>query len=141
MARILYPCDFAQFRDGNLFHVPNHAHKCPGPLGSTPIIIFAYDHFQYSLFGLNILPMRFRAILRWQPLSRDHSRTLISRGCSFSNFHARSLATFVIWLKYATRVISCDSETTTSFACPFTQANIPAPPESAPFIIFARNHF
>ena len=42
-------------------------------------MIFASDHFQYSLFVLNMLPARFHAILRRQPFSHTQSRTLISR--------------------------------------------------------------
>ena len=93
--------------------------------------IFAGDRFQYSLFGLNMLPVRFRAILRWQPFSRTQLRTLISRPSQeryFYNLRTRPLPIFVIWPKYDTRVISRDSETATFFARPIANANISALP-------------
>ena len=78
-----------------------------------------HDHFQYSLFGLNMLPMQFCTILGWQPFSSILSRTLISslsRERSFYKCRARPLPAIVIWPKYATRVILRDSETATFFA-------------------------
>ena len=87
----------------------------------------AHDRFQYSLFGLNMLRVRFRAILRRQHFSSSLSRTLISRHSrerAFSNFRARPLPIFVIWPKYATSAISRDSETATVFARLIAHANI-----------------
>ena len=76
-----------------------------------------------------MLPIRFRAILRRQPFSSSLSRKLISRPSrerSFYNFRMRWLPIFVIWLKYATCVISRDSETENFFARAIADANIPA---------------
>ena len=76
--------------------------------GSALFIIFARDRFQCSLFGLNMQPVQFRANLRRQPSLRAESRLLISRPSrerSLYNFLAQPLSIFVIWPKYATRVI------------------------------------
>ena len=97
------------------------------PPQSAPSIIFGRDVFQYSLFGLNILPVRFRAINRRQPFLRTQSCTLISRlsqKCTFCNFLARLHPIFVIWPKYATRAISHDSDTVTFLARAIAHANI-----------------
>ena len=83
------------------------------------------DCFRYSLFGLNMLPVRFHGFLRCQPFSRAQLRMLISRPSrehSFYNFRMRPLPIFVIWPKYATHVISRDFETATFFARPITHA-------------------
>ena len=101
----------------------------PGPPGSAHFIIFMCDHFQYSLFGLNMIPAQFRAILRRQPFSSSLSRTLISqpsRDCSFYNFRVQPLPIFVIWPKYATHAIWCDSETATFVVRAIANVNIPA---------------
>ena len=91
-----------------------------------------------------MLPVRFLVILRWLSFSRVQARTLISwpsRERSFYNFSVRPLPKLVIWPKYAIRAISRDSEKATPFARPIALANIPFPPDSAPFIIFVRNRF
>ena len=111
-------CDFVRFGDANLFRVAYRTPYYPGPPESAPFIIFACDCFQYSLFGLNMLPMRFCAILRRQPFPSSLSRTLISRPSresSFYNFCARLLGIFVYWPKFAARAISYDSEMATFF--------------------------
>ena len=90
-------------------------------------MFFERNRFQDSLFGLNMLPVRFRTILRRQPFSSSLSRTLISRPsqeCSFYNFRARQLTIFAIWPKYATRAISRNSETATFFTRAIPLANI-----------------
>ena len=97
----------------------------------SSFIIFERDRFQYSLFGLNMLPVRFRTILRQQPFSRAKSRKLISVPSwehSFYNFHARPFPIFVIWPKFATYEISRDSDTVTFFAYAIVHANIRALP-------------
>ena len=99
---------------------------------STPFIILTCNRFEYLLFGINILPMRFRAILRRQPFSSSLSLTLISRPSqkrSFYNFCTRPLLIFVIWPKYATHAISRDSKTATFFGQLIAHVNISALPE------------
>ena len=86
----------------------------PGPTGRAPFIIFARDRFQYSLFGLNMIPVPFPVIQRRQPFSCAQLRIRISqpsRECSFYNFRVQLLPIFVIWPKYAPHAISHDSET------------------------------
>ena len=105
----------------------------PAPLRSSPFIVFVHDHFQYSLFGLNMLLVRFRAILRRQPFSRAQSHTLLSRPSrkrSIYNFRTRPHPIFVIWPKYATRAIPRDSKTATFFVRPIAHGNIPALPRA-----------
>ena len=101
--------------------------------GSAPRIIFARNCCQYSLFGLNMLLVRFRAFSRPQPFSHAQSCMLISRpseGHSFYSFRAHPLPIFVIWSKYATQAIPRDFEMATLFACPVANANIPAHPRA-----------
>ena len=91
-----------------------------------------------------MLPVRCRAILRWQPFSSILLRTLISwpyQVCSFYNFRARLHQIFVIWPKYTTRAISRDSRTATLSARPISHANIPGLSKSAHFKIFTRDRF
>ena len=98
---------------------------------ANSFIIFTRDRFQYSLFGLNMLPVRFRAIMRRQTLSRAQLCTLISwpsRDRSFYKIPTRPLPIFVVWPTYAARTISHESETATFFAHPFADANISALP-------------
>ena len=101
----------------------------PAPPGSAPFIIFVRERFQYSLFGQNMLLLRFHTILRRKHLSCAQSRTLISSPSqerSSYNFRARPFPIFVNWPKYATCVISRDFESATFFACPVAYGNIAA---------------
>ena len=122
-------CDFLRFWDGNFFRMPNLACYYAGPPKSEKFIIFARDHFKYSLFSQNMLPVQFHAILRRQPLSRAQLRTLISRlsrELSFYHFPTQPHWIFVIWHKCDTRAISRDSVTATFFARPIVHTNISA---------------
>ena len=90
-----------------------------------------HDCFQHSFFGLNMLSVRFHAIMWRQPFSSSFSHTLISRPSrerSCYNFRAQRLPIFVIWHKYATHVISRYSKTTIFYARANTHTNIPALP-------------
>ena len=96
------------------------------------------------LFGLNMQHEPFYVIMRRQLIhapGRARYYTVPSRERSNFNFRARPLPIHVIWPRYTTRAISRDSETATSFTWPVALAIIPSTPESAPFTIFARDHF
>ena len=124
-----YSYDVTRFYDGNLFRAHNLACLYPSSPRSAPCISFHRDCFQYSLFGLKMLPMRFRTILIWQLFLRIQSPTLISHPIwerTFDNFRALPLPIFVIWPKHATSAISYDSKMATFFARPIAHANIPA---------------
>ena len=93
---------------------------------SSPVEIFARDHFLSSSFGLIVVLVRFHAIpglsnnwlarARGQISQSSHMRTRC-------NFHAQSLPIFVIWPNYGTCAISCDSVTASFLLRSRTQPN------------------
>ena len=90
--------------------------------------IFAHDHFQYYLFWLMMLLVRFRANLRLQLFSRARSCSLIcccSWEHSFLNFWGRSHPILFILPNDATGAISRISETATFFSRVLSLLNLP----------------
>ena len=87
------------------------------------------DHFQYSLFGLNILLVRFlrdskTATFFARPITHANNPALL--GALLLYFRVQPLPIIFIWPKYAIHAILCDSETAMFFARPIAHANIPA---------------
>ena len=131
MAKWCYWSDFVQFWDSKLFRAHAHTRLFVVAPDSSPFSIFARGHFQYYLFGLMMLLVRFRAILRHEPFSRARWRSSTcrcSRVHSFLNCHARSLPILFIWPNDATGAISRNSETPTIFMHTLLLVNLPLLP-------------